>query len=99
MAYGVKSHKQFNLILMYNSYKEINDFESDVKKYTDTRLMSLIEKESETFQVYVEMIRAEIFQRTGDVTVSVHGQIADEIHLIVLKEVSRRWLILKECIE
>jgi len=99
MPYGVRWHKQFNPISMYNSYKEINDLESEVKKYTDTKIMSLIEKESETFQVYVEKIRAEIFQRTGDITVSVHGQIADEIHLIVLKEVSRRWVILKECIE
>ena len=84
---------------MYNTYKEISDLESDIKKYTDTRIMSLIDKQSETFQVYVEMIRAEIYHRTGDVTVSVHSQICDEIHLIVLKEISRRWLILKECIE
>lgn len=84
---------------MYNTYKEINKLESDIKKYTDTRIMSLIDKNSDTFQVYVEMIRADIYQRTGDVTVSVHDQIADEVHLIVLKEISRRWLILKECIE
>ena len=84
---------------MYNTYKEINDLESDIKKYTDTRIMSLIDKQSETFQVYVEMIRADIYHRTGDVTVSVHSKIADEVHLIVLKETARRWLILKECIE
>lgn len=84
---------------MYNTYKEINDLESDIKKYTDTRIMSLIDKNSDTFQDFVEIIRANIYKRTGEVTVSVHSQIADEIHLIVLKEVSRRWAILKDCIE
>jgi len=84
---------------MYNTYKEINDLESDIKKYTDTRIMSLIDKQSDTFQDFVEIIRANIYKRTGEVTVSVHSQIADEIHLIVLKEVSRRWAILKDCIE
>lgn len=84
---------------MYNTYKEINDLESDIKKYTDTRIMSLIDKNSDTFQDFVEIIRANIYKRTGEVTVSVHSQIADEVHLIVLKEVSRRWAILKDCIE
>ena len=84
---------------MYNTYKEMGDLESDIKKYTDTRIMSLIDKNSNTFQDFVEIIRANIYKRTGEVTVSVHSQIADEVHLIVLKEVSRRWAILKDCIE
>jgi hypothetical protein len=80
-------------------YKEINEFESEIKRFTDTRIMSLMEKSSDTFQDFVEVVRSNIYKRTGEITVSIHPQIADELHLIVLKEIARRWAILKDLIE
>lgn len=80
-------------------YKEISELRENIKKFTDTKLYALIDKDSCTLNDFVEKIRSDIFLRTGEITTSMHDHIKNVIYEIILKEIARRWVLLKEAIE